>query len=99
MCLSGTCVNNVCQDSIQQDLEPCDTGADCVNGSCGLEDWSSESLSAGYVCCPDGNPTIEALRPGSSFIDEFFCSELPAGRPCGGNTMCASGTCLDNVCS
>ena len=80
-------------------LESCDSNSDCVNGSCGLEDWSSFAVSAGYVCCPDGSPTVEALKPGSSFIDDIFCSELPAGEPCGINNMCASGTCVNNVCS
>ena len=92
LCASGVCVDHICQESIQQDLERCDDDADCVNESCGFQVWSEVAVSSGEICCAGSSSTLVMDKPGT-FEDGSFCQNLDNGEFCGDDAMCSSGAC------
>eukprot|EP00977_Amphora_coffeiformis_P017950 scaffold6030_cov199-Amphora_coffeaeformis.AAC.14 len=58
----------------------------CAESTCALELHSLETRS---ICCPSGGK-IKAVKPGSSFVDDYYCTGLLAGTLCGNDEiMCA----------
>ena len=57
----------------------------CAGSACALE---CHSLEARSICCPSGEKN-KAVKPGSSFIDDYYCTGLSAGTLCGNDGMCA----------
>jgi len=85
-CQSGFCNDEgVCHRKMRNG-EECDEMDDnqCLSGKCGRE----EALSDKYVCCRDDTVQFELLD---------FCNQLPDGKTCYRDTMCAGGFCAGNA--
>eukprot|EP00977_Amphora_coffeiformis_P017949 scaffold6030_cov199-Amphora_coffeaeformis.AAC.13 len=94
MCASGACVGNVCQESLSQDLEPCDDAGDCTSSACGMEYYSSE---APRVCCSSGTK-VKYQRP-DSWVEDLYCADLSLGIACGADEMCVPGASGQPACA
>jgi len=85
MCKSSVCVDGICQDSFQNDLERCDDSGDCASGGgCGVGFYS---VTADRVCCSGGAPTMSLNKPDSAYSDDY-CTNLPEQTLCGSDDMC-----------
>lgn len=95
ICASRHCLEGMCAEPmLLQDLQPCSASNDCRSGACSFE---SVGNSAEQVCCPNGE-TVDHIRFGSLDF-QTTCGSMPNGVDCSGNAMCASGQCIQGICS
>ena len=90
MCASNACVQNICEPDKGAPLESCNMDSDCQNGACG---FSNYTIQATKICCPSGATVGESQSPNGEFDSQDYCTQIPAGDPCGNDSMCSTGAC------
>jgi hypothetical protein len=86
MCASGACENGTCQPKGLPEFAACYENTQCQSGKCNY------IRGEGQQCCPPGSE-----KGGHPYGFYHYCTELPKGKPCWSDDMCASGDC-DKVC-
>ena len=106
-CESGICLNGVCAEACSGDAD-CPDGSSCVELEITLEDGSTETVSAcveDTPCTADGDcaaPDVCVVDRSGDEVD-LTCDDpsgpADVGAACTDDSDCASGLCLDGVCS
>eukprot|EP00567_Pseudictyota_dubia_P000209 CAMPEP_0197465554 /NCGR_PEP_ID=MMETSP1175-20131217/64599_1 /TAXON_ID=1003142 /ORGANISM="Triceratium dubium, Strain CCMP147" /LENGTH=227 /DNA_ID=CAMNT_0043001573 /DNA_START=414 /DNA_END=1097 /DNA_ORIENTATION=- len=73
-------------DSSESEPPPCENDSHCSNGVCAYKEYGEWDK----VCCSSGESV--------SYSVWSYCTDQLAGKACGGNEMCRSGVCTQNVC-
>lgn len=87
LCRSGTCENGVCA-KLQDSGQPCSNNNECPSRACALDRWNEANEA--NICCPGESRWYQG---------QYYCEGIvPTGGGCFRDSLCESGSCLDNVC-
>jgi hypothetical protein len=62
----------------------CTQDYECKSKACGRPEAGTDNL----ICCPSGKTDM--------YLGYDYCTEMPSGKKCWTDAMCASGDCVDN---